>query len=84
MNPPPFSGHTLSEFRTDIVGKGLWLLIVVRTISVSVVVGVRVICWTDVIHLQHISALWAALDWAVSGHLKENISAGLNDSPLDC
>jgi hypothetical protein len=71
MGPPLFSSHILSEFRTDVISEGLWFLIVVCTVSVSMVMSVRVICRADVIHFQYVSAFWAALDWSVSGHLKK-------------
>jgi hypothetical protein len=74
---PIFGYHinNLSIFGTNKVGKRLGLLKVVCPVSmcvmaVSVVVGVGVFGWSDVIHLQDVTALWAALNRAVSGHLR--------------
>ena len=36
-------------------------------VPVSVVVGMRVLCRPDVLHLHDVSALGAALDWAFAG-----------------
>lgn len=64
--------HTsrLSVLWANEVGKRLRLLVVVVAISVVVVVVVVwVISWADVLHLEDVAALWAALNWAIAGHL---------------
>lgn len=66
----------LSVLWLDKVGKGLWLSLVgvgvavVQAIGVvMVVVSVSIVLWADVFHLVDGAALWAALNWALAGHL---------------
>lgn len=65
---------SLSVLRTHEISHRLGLLVVVLSIAVVVVavcvVRVRVLLWSDVLHLQDVAALRAALDWAVAGHLR--------------
>ena len=46
------------------------------SISVVVVVRVRIVCWANVVHLEDVAAFWAALDWAVAGHLNLLLEGG--------
>lgn len=70
--------RSLSVLWLDKVGKGLWLSLVwvgvtvIQAIGVVVVVvSVSIVLWADVLHLVDGAALWAALDWALTGHLRE-------------
>lgn len=75
-NPIRLVFKNLSVLWLDEVGKGLWLALVwvcvtvVETVGVVVVVvSVSIILWADILHLVDGAALWAALDWALAGHL---------------
>lgn len=60
----------ISVLCRDEVGHGLWLFICMPVIMpVVVVVSVSVVLRSNVLHLQHIAALWAALNRAVLGNL---------------
>jgi hypothetical protein len=60
---------SLSVLRADVIYEGLGLLVTVAVAVVVVVVIVRISLGADVLHLQDIAALWAALDWALTRHL---------------
>lgn len=72
----PIIIQDLSVLWLDEVGKGLWLSLVwvgvtvVVAVVVVVVIVVSIILWADVLHLVDRAALWAALDWALAGHLR--------------
>jgi hypothetical protein len=36
-------------------------------VAVAVIMGVWILCWSDVLHLDDVSALGTALDWALAG-----------------
>lgn len=64
----------LSVLWLDEVGEGLWLTLVwvnvtLVAVGIVVVVVVSIILWANVLHLVDGTALWAALDWALAGHL---------------
>lgn len=46
-------------------------------VSVVVVVTVSIILWTNVLHLVHASALWAALDGSVAGGCEPDNDVGV-------
>lgn len=59
--------NALSVFRLDEIRHGLWLLVHVLIVAVAVIVSMAVILWSNVLHLVHTAALWAALDRALAG-----------------
>jgi hypothetical protein len=64
--PSPLSLSILWFYK---VGKSLWLLVVVVSVSMCVVaMGVWVVLRPDILHLQHVAALGAALDGSVPRH----------------
>lgn len=75
--PPPVRKHnsttsittSLSVLRADVIYEGLGLLVAVAVAMVVVVVIVGISLGADVLHLQDIAALRAALNWAITGHL---------------
>ena len=66
---------TLSILRLYKISEGLWLAfkvvhsVVIRTMAVAVVVGMWVLRWANVFHLQDITTFRAALDRAIARHL---------------
>lgn len=60
---------SLSVLRADEIREGLGLLVAVAVAVVVVVVVMGVSLGADVLHLQDVAALRAALDRAVTGHL---------------
>ncbi len=73
-----------SVIRLDEIRECLWLtLVVVDTVMVSVVaviMGVWVFGRAQVLHLQDVTALWAAFNWALAGHLNGHVSLVGRDS----
>jgi hypothetical protein len=60
----------LPVFGLNEISEGLGFHVVVVSIRVGLmVVVVLIYCWSYIFHLEDISALWAALDGAVAGHL---------------
>jgi hypothetical protein len=75
----------LSVFGFDEISEGLGLgFVVVKTIvmsimAVAVVVSMRIFRWANIFHLQHVSALWAALNRTIFRHLYSFL---LENSPI--
>ena len=69
---PDFNHPYLSVFWTDEIGKCLWLfvLVVVVSMCIMVVMGVRVLSWANILHLVNATTFWASLNWAILGHLR--------------
>jgi len=68
LRPTSYITQNLSILRLDEIRKRLWLLVAVVVMSV-VAVSVWVFLWPDVVHLVDGATFWAALYWAVFGHL---------------
>lgn len=66
---PKFACLTLSVFRTNEIGEGLRLLVGGMVIMAVSVVSMGILLRANIVHLQDVTALWASLDRAVSGHL---------------
>lgn len=73
------TSSNLSVLWANEVGEGLWLTIevvgtvVVSVVTMTVVMSVWVLSWTNVLHLVNGATLWAALDRAVAGGLPISI-----------
>lgn len=76
--------HPLSVLGANEIGKGLWLLVCVTVVSMSVsIVRVGVFLWADIVHLQHITTFRASLNWALAGHLYFTVSSKTNQTRLE-
>ena len=74
----------LSVLGANEISKGLWLLVCVTVVSMSVsIVGVGIFLWADIVHLQHIATFRASLNWALAGHLCFTISFNTNQTRLE-
>jgi len=63
----------LSVLGANEISKGLWLLVCVTVVSMSVsIVGVGIFLWADIVHLQHIATFRASLNWTLAGHREPN------------
>ena len=67
----PIHVTSLSVLGAHVIRKGLGLLVAVA-VAVVVVVAVvmRVSLRANILHLQDVTAFWAALDGAIAGHLR--------------